>query len=414
MPGVERSGPRPAPRRMGGGVRASDRLHGLAWSIPNLPTLSKRRCRRLLRRWSCFSPATSLCMALAMLATSTISSLIGVKRTLIAGLVLIIAFSALAGSSGSIGEIVGFRAAGGSGTLFAATALAAIVGAASGNRHGDQPRGRDRDRYRDGPDPRWRPRRHQLARPFLFLPLPDGIASWPIFVTLPRTVLVGLFSGRRSSPAGLRDPGLRTMAITAASSTTSAFTSSPGRRRLPSGPMHTASDWSSAGWGIGVALTSVFVAPRLRNRFGTLRTTHFVLASIAILMLIAGIFGQLRGRPDRGRRRFRPLLPRRQQRAHHPGRDEGGGGGAADRFGRLQLRALHRRGHRAFTWRPRLAEIFNPHVPCLLWERATILLALVVLLAGSRHLARIDAGEDEPLDAALGRAHRSFPWGQAI
>src|ERR1700745_696175 len=48
--------------------------------------------------------------AVAMLIPTWVSSRIGAKRTLIAGLVLIVAFAALAGSSGSIGSIIGFRA----------------------------------------------------------------------------------------------------------------------------------------------------------------------------------------------------------------------------------------------------------------------------------------------------------------
>src|ERR1700716_3145021 len=43
--------------------------------------------------------------AVAMLITGWVSSRIGAKRTLIAGLVLIVLFSALAGTSGSIGGI---------------------------------------------------------------------------------------------------------------------------------------------------------------------------------------------------------------------------------------------------------------------------------------------------------------------
>src|SRR5262245_66139729 len=48
-------------------------------------------------------------MAVAMLVTGWVSSRIGAKRTLIAGLVLIVVFSALAGTSGSVGGIIGFR-----------------------------------------------------------------------------------------------------------------------------------------------------------------------------------------------------------------------------------------------------------------------------------------------------------------
>jgi ACDE family multidrug resistance protein len=75
--------------------------------------------------------------AVAMLVTGWVSSRIGGKRTLIAGLVLIVAFSALAGSSRTIGQIIGFRAGWGLGNaLFIATSLAVIIGAASGGLAG--------------------------------------------------------------------------------------------------------------------------------------------------------------------------------------------------------------------------------------------------------------------------------------
>src|SRR3982751_6851229 len=69
--------------------------------------------------------------AVAMLVTGWVSSRLGAKRTLIAGLVLIVIFAALAGSSDSIGGIVGFRAGWGLGNaLFIATSLAVILGSA--------------------------------------------------------------------------------------------------------------------------------------------------------------------------------------------------------------------------------------------------------------------------------------------
>ena len=69
----------------------------------------------------------------SMLVTSAVASRIGAKRTLLAGLALIIVFSALAGASNSIGAIVGLRAGWGLGNaLFIATALSVIIGSASG------------------------------------------------------------------------------------------------------------------------------------------------------------------------------------------------------------------------------------------------------------------------------------------
>src|SRR5215467_4397125 len=48
--------------------------------------------------------------AMAMLITNWVSSRLGAKRTLIAGLALIVTFSALAGASPTISGIIGFRA----------------------------------------------------------------------------------------------------------------------------------------------------------------------------------------------------------------------------------------------------------------------------------------------------------------
>jgi MFS family permease len=74
---------------------------------------------------------------LAMFFTSWVSSRIGVKKTLIIGLILIVIFAAAAGASSSVQMIIDFRAGWGLGNaLFISTALAAIVGAASGGIEG--------------------------------------------------------------------------------------------------------------------------------------------------------------------------------------------------------------------------------------------------------------------------------------
>lgn len=70
---------------------------------------------------------------IAMFFTSWISSRIGAKRTLLAGLALIVVFALAAGLAGDIESVIGFRAGWGLGNaLFISTALATIVGAASG------------------------------------------------------------------------------------------------------------------------------------------------------------------------------------------------------------------------------------------------------------------------------------------
>jgi MFS transporter, ACDE family, multidrug resistance protein len=69
----------------------------------------------------------------AMLVTSAVASRLGSKRTLLAGLALIVLFAGLAGASDSIGAIVGLRAGWGLGNaLFIATALSVIIGSATG------------------------------------------------------------------------------------------------------------------------------------------------------------------------------------------------------------------------------------------------------------------------------------------
>src|SRR4051812_26034160 len=73
-------------------------------------------------------------MGVAMLVTGVVSSRIGPKRTLLFGLLIIIAGAGLAGMSDSVAEIVGWRALWGLGNaLFIATALATIVSSARGS-----------------------------------------------------------------------------------------------------------------------------------------------------------------------------------------------------------------------------------------------------------------------------------------
>ncbi|CAM5493230.1 MFS transporter [Leifsonia shinshuensis] len=74
-----------------------------------------------------------LITGVAMFFTSWISSRIGAKRTLLIGLALIVVFALAAGLSQNVWSIIGFRAGWGLGNaLFISTALATIVGAAAG------------------------------------------------------------------------------------------------------------------------------------------------------------------------------------------------------------------------------------------------------------------------------------------
>ena len=74
-----------------------------------------------------------LVTGLAMLVTSWVSSRIGAKATLLVGLGLIVVFATLCALSGSVDAVIAFRGGWGLGNaLFISTALATIVGAATG------------------------------------------------------------------------------------------------------------------------------------------------------------------------------------------------------------------------------------------------------------------------------------------
>ncbi|GGA32351.1 MFS transporter [Paenibacillus physcomitrellae] len=101
---------------------------GLGLVDPILPAIAEQ-LNASKSQVSLLFTSYNLVTGLAMLITGVISSRIGIKWTLLVGMILIVAFSALGGLSDSIGGIVGFRAGWGLGNaLFIATALSAIVG----------------------------------------------------------------------------------------------------------------------------------------------------------------------------------------------------------------------------------------------------------------------------------------------
>lgn len=74
-----------------------------------------------------------LIIGLSNLLTGWVSSRIGNKRTLLLGLALVVVFSALAGQSNSVGEVVLYRAGWGLGiALFISTSMSVIIGHAAG------------------------------------------------------------------------------------------------------------------------------------------------------------------------------------------------------------------------------------------------------------------------------------------
>jgi MFS family permease len=230
--------------------------------------------------------------AVAMLVTGFVSSRIGAKRTLILGLVLIVVFSALAGASGSIGGIVGFRAGWGLGNaLFIATSLAVIVSSAAGGFAGAIVL------YETA-----------LGIGIALGPLLGGELggiSWrgPFFgvavlmgIALVATILFVSDVPRPAKKVSIVDPiaalrhrGLLTMGLTALLYNWGFFTV----LGYAPFPMHLGTHelgYVFTGWGVLVGLFAIFGAPIAQRALGIARALYVNLALFAVDVLLIGIF----------------------------------------------------------------------------------------------------------------------------
>ncbi len=100
---------------------------GLGLVDPILPAIAKQLHASQSEVTLLFTSYNAV-MAVAMLITGAISSRLGIKWTLITGIVIIALFSALGGLSNGIWNLIGLRGGWGLGNaLFVATALTAIV-----------------------------------------------------------------------------------------------------------------------------------------------------------------------------------------------------------------------------------------------------------------------------------------------
>ncbi len=226
--------------------------------------------------------------AIAMLFVGAISSRIGAKKTLVIGLAIIVVFAALAGASGSVDGIVGFRAGWGLGNaLFIATSLAVIVASASGGFAGAI------ILYETA-----------LGLGIAVGPLLGGLlgsVSWrgPFFgvavlmaVALVATVLFVPSMPKPEHPTSITAPlkalrhrGLLTMGLTALLYNWGFFTMlgyAPYPMKLDA--IHLG--FVFFGWGLLVATFSVFVAPRLQGRFGTAPVLYVNLAALAVVLAV--------------------------------------------------------------------------------------------------------------------------------
>ncbi len=233
----------------------------------------------------------NLVTGLAMLITGFVSSRIGVKWTLLSGVVLIVIFSALGGMSDTIGQIVGFRGGWGLGNaLFIATALSAIVGlSTSGTAKAiilyEAALGLG---ISVGPllggelgSISWR-------GPFFGVSVLMLIGFVFILVMLPKIPKPKTRSSLADPFKALKFPALKTLAIVAFLYNFGFFTLmaySPYVMGLDEHGL----GYVFFGWGILLAITSVFVAPKLQARFNLAGSMGVMLTLFALDLVFMGL-----------------------------------------------------------------------------------------------------------------------------
>lgn len=232
-----------------------------------------------------------LVTSVMMLVTGFVSSRIGARQTLLLGAALIVVFAALAGTSTSIRELVAFRAGWGLGNaFFVVTALSVLVGVTTGGT------GKAVLLYEAAIG------LGLSVGPLLGAALGAQSWRWPFFGTATLMgiglVSVLLFLPALPKPArkisltaplrALAHPGLFTISLSAffyyfAFFAVLAF--APFVLQMSA----YAVGGIFFGWGLLLALFSVFVAPRLEARFGIVPVASGALVVLAVLLIGMGL-----------------------------------------------------------------------------------------------------------------------------
>ncbi|MNB73579.1 Multidrug efflux protein YfmO [compost metagenome] len=264
---------------------------GLGLVDPILPAIS-HQLNATASQTSLLFSSYNLVTGIAMLVTGFISSRMGVKWTMMTGTLFIIAFSLLGGMSGSIGQLVGFRAGWGLGNaLFIATALSAIVGLSTkGSAKAvilyEAALGLG---ISVGPllggelgSISWR-------GPFIGVSALMAIAFISVGLLMPKVPKQQNRSKLSDPFKALRYPGLLVLAITAFLYNFGFFTLMAYTPFVMNLDEH-GLGYVFFGWGILLAITSVFVAPRLQRRFGSIPSMSVALLLFALTLLAMGIW----------------------------------------------------------------------------------------------------------------------------
>ena len=264
---------------------------GIGLVDPILPALSSQ-LHATPSQVSLLFTSYLLVTAVAMLLTNWVSSRIGAKRTLMTGLVLIVAFAGLAGTSNTISGIVGFRAGWGLGNaLFIATSLAVIVASASGGFGGAIILYETALGFGIAVGPllggelgsiSWR-------GPFYGVSALMAVALIATVVLVPATPKPAKRTSLAAPLKALRQRGLLIMSLTALCYNWGFFT----LLGYAPYPMHLSAHRLGlvfTGWGVLVAAFSVAFAPRLKRRFGTAPTLYANMVLLAVLLVVIGVW----------------------------------------------------------------------------------------------------------------------------
>lgn len=334
-------------------------------------------------------------MAVAMLITGAISSRIGNKNTLLAGIVIIAVFTALAGMSNNVWGLVGLRGGWGLGNaLFVATALAAIVSLS------DKGTAKAVILYEAavglgisvGPlvggwlgAISWR-------GPFFGVAVLMVVAFFALIIMMPSAKKTGN-QDQAAPKISIADPfralkhrSLLIFGLGAAIYNFGFFT------LLAYTPLIMGLDehgigYVFLGWGVLLALTSVLTAPKLSERFGTIKSMCLMLTLFALVLFAMGIWtdvkvviilsviiaGAFLGNNN-------TLITTAVMNAAPVERATAS---AAYSF----LRFLG--GAVAPYTAGKLAEVFNPHVPFLV-SGVLVLCSMVLIAWNYKHLQHVD------------------------